>query len=185
MSSANASVRIHLLGHSYGGIVVLSALCTARADVEVDSILLLEPAVSQWCFAANVAGKGYAGGYRPALDRVRSPIFSTFTKKDAPLTKFFHLALTREQDLGQPRAAGDELPSPPSLYAALGGFGPARLAADELQVIGMSQPPTRYAIRSDPAPKVVALRGDDVISGHGDISVPATWWALYQQVERT
>jgi hypothetical protein len=184
IQSNDSRLRIHLVGHSYGSIVVLSALCSARSGTMVDSVLLLEPAVSQWCFAADVAGKGFPGGYRSALDRTRSPIFSTFTCHDAPLTKFFHLALTRDADLGQPRAAFEPLPAPPSLYAALGGFGPAGLEEGELQVIEMSMPPTRYQIVDGPVPRVCALCGDGVIAGHGDISVPATWWALYQQVER-
>jgi hypothetical protein len=145
--------------------------------------LLLQPAVSQWCFASNVDNEGYPGGYRSALDRARSPIMTTFSKNDVPLTKMFHFAARRDRDKGQPQmAAQGDLPRPPSSFAALGGFGPAGLTEQELQVVDMTLPVTRYEIR-DPAPKVVALRGDRTIPGHGDISVPATWWALFQQVE--
>lgn len=184
--AANEKLHIHLLGHSYGCIVVLSALCSAHAVPApmVDSVLLLQPAVSQWSFAANVAGRGFPGGYRKAFERSRTPIFATYTRQDWPLTHIFHLALRRDDDVGQPRAAFERaLPESPSLYAALGGFGPAGMTEDELQVIDMSQPPTRYALRKSPAPKICALRGDETITGHGDISKPATWWALFQQVE--
>ena len=34
-----------------------------------------------------------------------------------------------------------------------------------------------YAL--DGGHEVHALQADDAIGGHGDISVPATWWALY------
>jgi hypothetical protein len=30
--------------------------------------------------------------------------------------------------------------------------------------------------------RIVALRGDALIAGHGDVSNEATWWALYQQL---
>jgi hypothetical protein len=30
--------------------------------------------------------------------------------------------------------------------------------------------------------EILALNGDAVIAGHGDISKPATWWALFCQV---
>jgi hypothetical protein len=151
----------------------------------VDSALLLQPAVSQWCFAQNVDGERFSGGYRNAFDRTRQPILTTFSKQDVPLTKMFHLAARRGRDKGQPNmAAGGELPAPPSAYAALGGYGPAGLTGAELQVLDMTAPTTRYEVR-EPPPKVVALRGDRAISGHGEISVPATWWALFQQVEAT
>jgi hypothetical protein len=145
-------------------------------------MLLLQPAVSQWCFAADVADKGFPGGYRPALDRVRGPIFTTFTRRDVPLTKLFHLAVRRDDDLGQAQIAGGELPKAPSVYAALGGFGPAGLLKHELRVFNAQVPINRYELGSPP-PKVCALNGDTVITGHGEISVPATWWALFQQLD--
>jgi hypothetical protein len=145
-------------------------------------LLLLQPAVSRWCFAENVDGQGFSGGYRPALERVRAPIFTTFTKRDSPLTKFFHIAVRRDKDLGQVQIASGGLPQAPSTYAALGGFGPAGLSDDELQVLDINPPATRLALR-DPLPKVCALNGDSVITGHGDISIPSTWWALFQQVQ--
>jgi hypothetical protein len=179
---ADSSARVHLIGHSYGAIVVLSALCAdSPLTSPVHSVLLLQPAVSQWCFAANVLGKGYPGGYSAAVDRnrVKGSIFTTFSKNDAPLTLFFHLAARRARDLGQPKIAGSgPLPPPPSDFAALGGFGPAGVDAD-LTVLRMTPPPTPYA--SD-LKKICALNGDVAITGHGEISVPATWWALFQQL---
>lgn len=166
--------------------MVLSAVCHPMDEplpAQVDSMLLLQPAVSQWCFAADVAGKGFAGGYRPALERVRAPIFTTFTKRDSPLTKLFHLAVRRDKDLGQPQIAGGGLPQAPSTYAALGGFGPAGLSEAELHVFNIQAPAMRYTLGT-PRPKVCALNGDSAITGHGDVSVPATWWALFQQLER-
>lgn len=186
--AARPTARVHMIGHSYGAIVMLSALCHPPGESTpptVESLLLLQPAVSQWCFADNVADRGYPGGYRRALTQVRRPIFTTFTKKDLPLTTFFHLAVRRARDLGQMRiAAGGGLPQAPSLYAALGGFGPAGLGAEALQVLDMTDPVIRYKVTPAPPPKVCALDGNTAITGHGDVSVPATWWALFQQLER-
>lgn len=181
--------RVHLVGHSYGAIVLLAAVCLEPADnvdTQVESVLLLQPALSQWCFAGNVADKGFPGSYRSALKRVRGSIFCTFSKHDEPLTKLFHLAARRDEDLTGPKLAGAPdmaggLPKAPSLYAALGGFGPAGLQPAELMVQPMKPPPGTYAL-PNPAPKVIALNGDAVIDGHGDISVPASWWALFQQI---
>ena len=178
--AVHPAARVHLIGHSYGCIVVLSATSVLKAPAKVESMLLLQPAVSQWCFAKDVAGRGFAGGYRPTLSLVRKPIFTTFSSKDVPLTKLFHFAARREQDLGQPKIAAG-LPQAPSLYAALGGFGPEGLDPGELQVLDLQSPPTPYALR-DPVPKVCALKSERFIDGHGEISVPATWWALHQQL---
>lgn len=183
---AAPDVRVHLVGHSYGCIVVLSALCAssgADAPPEAESVLLLQPAVSQWCFAEDVAGLGYPGGYREALRRVRKPIFTTFSRADTPLRQLFHLAARRARDLGQPQIAGADLPEAPSRYAALGGYGPAGLRKDEYEVLPLGTPPERYRIRPDPVPRVCALNGDRGIGGHGDISNPMTWWAMLTLME--
>ncbi|HEX5632827.1 MAG TPA: hypothetical protein VFX50_06340, partial [Gemmatimonadales bacterium] len=167
---AACDAQVHLIGHSYGAKVVLSAVGYGDAAPArpVASMLLLQPAVSHLCFA---------GGYQRVPDRVAGSIFSTYSRHDFPLRNTFHLALRREADLREARiAAGDE---PPSRYAALGGYGP-REAREKLVPI---QPPGQaYAL--DPAVKVYGLQAHEAIRGHGDISNPATWWALYSQVRR-
>jgi len=173
------SARIHLIGHSYGGKVVLSALC-APQDLPrpVTSVLLLQPAVNHLCFANKVPGTNRPGGYAATLSRVERPIFSTFSANDMPLTKTFHLGLRREEDFGEVRIAADG--EPPSRYAALGGFGP-REAGQRL--IDIQLPPNVYTF-ADPAVRIYGLRGNNTISGHGDISNPSTWWALYNLMQR-
>jgi pimeloyl-ACP methyl ester carboxylesterase len=171
-----STARVHLIGHSYGGKVVLSALCApASLPRKAHSMLLLQPAVSHLCFADTVPVRNVPGGYRSALQRVERPILTTFSRKDVPLTKAFHLAVVRPSDLGEIKiaAAGD----PPNWFAALGGFGPRR-AGEKL--IDMRLPPSAYTL--DPATHIYGLRGDATISGHGDISNPSTWWALHTLV---
>ncbi len=166
--------RVHLIGHSYGGKVVLASSCIPKPMPRlIDSMLLLQPAVSHLCFASAIPGLDRPGGYRDALARVQQPILSTFSKHDSALTKFFHIALRRKVDVGEIGVAGA-----PSRYAALGGFGP-REAGERL--IPMQGPPADYAL--DDAIEVYGLKSDDYIDGHGDISNQATWWTLYQQVK--
>jgi hypothetical protein len=183
---ARDGIRVHMIGHSYGAIVMLSALCYPPDEPKpprVSSVLLLQPAVSQWCFAEDVAGKGYPGGYRRALERVDGTIMTTFSVQDRPLRSFFHLAARRKRDLGQPAIAATGLPAAPSPYAALGGYGPAGLTDKEITVMPMELPPIPYA-KEKGLPRVWALNGDRSIAGHGDVSNQATWWAMLQQVER-
>ncbi len=120
--------RLHLVGHSYGCKVLLSALCSAELPRSAESLLLLQAAVNHLCFAADVPGLGRPGGYRGALRRVEQPILSTFSSHDAALHRFFHLAVRRASDVGEMKIAGAlEIPK----FAALGGYGPGVGSAAE------------------------------------------------------
>lgn len=173
---ASPDVRVHLIGHSYGCKVVLSALCAGAAPSRrVDSVLLLQPALSALCFATDVDGTGRPGGYRAALERTRQPVLTTFSSHDFPLTRVFHLAVRRASDLGEAVIAGVPLPS---RYAALGGFGPHG-ADDDTMVVQPVNPPAGYPVAGK---RVVGVQADSVISGHGAITNPATAWMLLDQV---
>jgi pimeloyl-ACP methyl ester carboxylesterase len=163
---------VHLVGHSFGAKVVLSAVATEPLPRNVHSMLLLQPAVNHLCFAE--AGDGEpAGGYNVVLDRVDERIFSTYSARDLPLTRFFHWALRRDGDRREPLPA--PWPDPPSVFAALGGFGPhgADAATQRRPLLDAG---SRYQL--DPERKLVALDGTKSIAGHSAISVPQTWWAL-------
>ena len=170
--AASTSSRVHLVGHSYGAKVVLSALAHGEAPSrQVESVLLLQPATSAQCFADPGRG-GRGGGYRPALERSRQPIMTTFSRHDVPLTRLFHLAARRASDRREAVIAGA-----PSEYAALGGFGPQETSS--VTAVAARTAPHRYDL---PDTGVLAIRSDDVISGHGDVQNAATAWALLCQV---
>jgi hypothetical protein len=177
LSSGDHSV--HLIGHSYGSKVVLSATGYKPLPRTVESMLLLQPAVSHLCFTSDVDGKGRAGGYRPVLQSVRQPVITTFSKHDSALTKHFHLALRRDSDLGEERIASGA----PSRYAALGGFGPGGLHS-ELETVPIRDPGEPYEELANSSIDVLALLGDRTINGHGDVSNRSTWWALIEQARR-
>jgi hypothetical protein len=174
---ASPDSRLHLVGHSYGCKVVLSALCNGPAPGRpVESVLLLQPALSCLCFATDADGKGHAGGYRAALERTRQPIMTTFSSHDIPLTQLFHWAVRRASDLGEAVIAG----APPSRYAALGGFGPQGAGADVVTVTAKREP-DRYDVTAA-GRRIVAVQADATIGGHGDVTNPATAWSLLCQV---
>ncbi len=169
-------VRVHCIGHSYGAKVVLSAIAAMPASGRtVRSALLLQPAVSYLCFAAAVPGTDRAGGYRAVLDRVDLPILSTFSADDVPLTRFYQHALRRRGDVGEPAAAAGG--HAPNRYAALGGFGPGGLRADEYEELAV-KPPGRWYPPARAGVRVRGVRATGVITGHGNVSNPATWWLL-------
>lgn len=187
---AAPAAGLHAVGHSYGCKVMLSAVCApAPLPRPLSSLLLLQPAVSHLSFADNIPRIGRPGGYRASLtpDRVRPPILSTYSRDDFALHKTFHLALRRDSDLGEQPVdlAGDDGTSagkPPSNFAALGGYGPRRAGQrliDPMPAAGAPYPDF------DPAHPIVGLDGSQgVIGGHGDVTSPATAWALYRLVTR-
>lgn len=165
--------RLHLVGHSYGAKVVLSALCNGPGPSrDVDSILLLEPALSAYAFTDSF--EGHRGGYRDALDRVRQPVIATRSGHDAPLTKFFHLAVRRDSDLAEAKIAGAV-----SAFAALGGYGP-QLVPGGVEDLPMPDVGEDYPL-STPH-RVIAVDGTEFIGSHGDVESDQTAWALLCQV---
>ncbi|WP_250003471.1 hypothetical protein [Actinoplanes sp. M2I2] len=171
-------VRVHCVGHSFGAKVVLSAVVNASGP-PVRSALLLQPAISYLAFAGQVPGTDRPGGYRTALQRVELPVLSTFSRNDVPLTKFYHLALLRGRDLGEPDFAGED---PPNRYAALGGFGPGGIDAGEVSRVDILDPGGSYGLEQK-GPRVVGIRATRTIGGHGEVSNPSTWWLLRQLLD--
>jgi len=171
---SKSTAKLHLIGHSYGAKVVLSAVGFGGPPPRpVQSILLLQPAVSHLCFADNVPVSNKPGGYHAVRQRVAASIMSTFSAHDFPLRKTFHLALRREDDLGEARIAGDDVPSK---YAALGGYGPKGAGEVKIKALDVNQ---QYALQANG--KIHAIESHHAIEGHGDISNRWTWWALYSQ----
>lgn len=186
--TAAGSARVHAVGHSYGCKVMLSAVCAPPPlSRPLNSLLLLQPAVSHLCFADLIPRSGKPGGYRGALERVQAPILSTYSDDDFALHDIFHIALRRDSDLGEQDIgiAGDAdttAGKPPSNYAALGGYGPRR--AGQRLIDPMPAAGARYP-SFDACEAVIGLDGSQgVIGSHGDITSSATAWALHWLMAR-
>jgi hypothetical protein len=70
-----------------------------------------------------------------------------------------------------------------SPYAALDGFGP-EVSDATTAITSAVAPPEQYQDRGAGV-RVIGVESSDVINGHGDISVPATYWMLLSQVARS
>jgi len=183
--------RIHLLGHSYGAKVVLSAL-GATEGRKVQSVLLLQPAISHLAFASTIEGKAKAGRYYSLFDRVERPIMSTFSKHDVSLYERFHFYMSSEAQVGE-WDDGDKAPSvppsqdtTPSRYAALGGYGPHGLEESLVKETPIKLPGDPYSFEG--SARLYALNGKQriingkktkLIADHADVINDYTAWALY------
>jgi hypothetical protein len=120
--------RFHLMGHSFGCIVVSAAISgpldegtvTSRLPRPVHSLFLVQGALSLWSFAERTPFPPEVPGYfrpiaiAPAL--VSGPIVTTRSTFDQAVGTFFPLAAT----LGDDRLLGDEdLPE----FGGVGAFG--------------------------------------------------------------
>lgn len=170
LSTSNA--RVHLLGHSFGCKVVMTAAsCPDTLARPIESAFLMQPAVSQYAFAGRVPERGVPGGFHRALGRIRRPILSTFSQHDNPLRRMFHVAVRRHDDLGELQIAAE---GTPSRFGALGGFGPQ---ASNATFDAIRDPLSEYDLSG--TARIVGVDGSRTISGHGAISQPSTWWAAY------
>jgi len=113
--------RLHVMGHSFGCIVVSGMLRGEKGDggVCVDSAILVQGAMSLWSYAKSLPEDGGKPGYfRPVLDRacVRGPVVVTTSSFDNAVGKLYPMAAgaARQTDF-----AGAALPK----YGAIGTFG--------------------------------------------------------------
>jgi hypothetical protein len=169
--AAGEKTRLHLIGHSYGAKVLLSALATAtlKPGRQAHSMLLLQPAVSHLCFATLPSSRA-SGGYYGVPARVARPIFATYSAHDYALHEIFHRALWRSADRGEAGIAAFD-GEPPNIYAALGGYGP-RGSGEAL--IDITQATTPLDLNK--AARLYGVDGTATISDHGDVSNESTWW---------
>ena len=119
---ARPGVRLHLMGHSFGCIVVSGMVHGPKgvADVPVSSMILVQGAMSLWSYCDDIPEKrGSAGYFRNVMTRkaVSGPIVVTTSKFDGAVGKWYPRAASpaRQVDFG----GGNALPK----YGAIGTFG--------------------------------------------------------------
>ena len=160
------SARLHLVGHSYGCKVMLTASALAHVPRKIRSEMLYQPAISKFACDPQI------GGLRAALGNVETPICCTYSKNDVPLHKIFHRMLRRKDDVGELQFASG------SKYEAMGGYGPvaARVKNFPIPSAGTPYPYIRAETQ------MLALNGAVGIDGHSDVNNPFTYWAMLNQL---
>jgi hypothetical protein len=180
-AATNAATRIHLMGHSFGTIVVSSMLGgpegKGRLARPVDSLALIQGAVSLWSYAPRIPFAGSGPGYYSGVltgAKVRGPIITTRSKFDDAVGVWYPLASRLH---GAAFVAG--LPK----YGGMGTFGIQGLADEMCSNLMMQEATAPYAFQ--PA-KVYNLDGSRFIShkqglsgAHSDIAGPEVAHAIW------
>lgn len=126
----DAKVRFHLMGHSFGCIVV-SSMVAGSPDGEpplrpVDSVFLAQGAVSCWSYTPSIPiAKGQAGYFCsiPLEGKVAGPIVTTQSKFDKAVSTAYRLAVTRRSVSFAPGAGDAPEAQRPRADGSLGTFG--------------------------------------------------------------
>lgn len=121
--AADRDVRFHLMGHSFGCIVVSATVAGAGGNTPlvkpVHSLFLVQGALSLWAYCSDIpVAKGKAGYFHSVVsrDNVAGPIVTTQSEHDTAVGRLYPLAAGLKR---QVVFAPGELPK----YGGLGSFG--------------------------------------------------------------
>jgi hypothetical protein len=170
LKAARPDLRIHLVGHSFGGRLVTATADgpTGQSAVGFDTLTLLQAAFSHNGFGAKFDGTR-DGGFRAVITdhKIRGPILVTHSIRDRAVGVAYPLA---SRVAGQDAAAlGDE-------NDRFGGIGRNGAQHTPERVVGTLQPvATPYAFAPG---KVFNLNADSLIAEHSDICHDEVAFAL-------
>jgi hypothetical protein len=174
-------LKLHLVGHSFGGRLVTAAADALGPKVPPATLTLLQAAYSHNGLAANFDRKNHDGFFRAVLApqrKVSGPILITCTKNDTAVGIAYPLASRLSGDAAS--ALGDR--NDP--YGGMGRNGAQRLEpGTEIDTTFSFLDPVgaQYAFR----PRVYNLNADEFIKGHSDIVKDEVAYALLRAVSTT
>ena len=190
-ATAEQGTRIHLMGHSFGTIVISSMLGGPNASGPlvrpVDSVVLVQGAVSLWCYATNIpfknAGPGYFNRILPDA-KIAGPLVTTQSRFDKAVGVFYPLASRLHGSASFDPGAG--FPE----FGAIGTYGLQGLDDQMQHDIEMLPADGAYGFGKG---KVYNLesskyicKGDGLIGAHSDIAgdevAHAIWEAAFASV---
>jgi hypothetical protein len=184
---AGRDVRFHLMGHSFGCIVVASMIHgpngTGVLPRPVSSLTLVQGATSLWGFCNAIPDVNKPGYFRRIIDenKVSGPIVTTQSKRDTAVGRFYPVAagVALQVDF-----AVGQFPK----YGGLGAFGiqGPGLNLHDLQIADAAhdyhfQPQHVYNLECTG----VIKDGSGASGAHSDIAKPEVAHAMWEAVRGT
>jgi hypothetical protein len=170
---AEPAVRFHLMGHSFGCIVVSAAVQAASAKPgwrSVDSLFLVQGALSLWAFARDVPGEDSSGYFHSILRDalVSGPMVATTSQYDSAVRRYYPIAARLASQ------ATLSFADPPK-YGGIGTFGVRGVEASTFilkpgaltELYGLAG----RKVYNFEASQIIAY-GDGASGAHNDISHP-------------
>ncbi|NMF61722.1 hypothetical protein [Brasilonema octagenarum] len=136
------TVRFHLMGHSFGCIFVSATVAGTKDNNKlvrpVNSLVLIQGALSLWSFCSNVPFRNNLPGYFRSIitdGKVAGPIVTTQSEHDKAVKNAYPMAGTlgifREQDIDfDPNSESTQ-----KEYPGVGGIGCYGIQGDGLEII--------------------------------------------------
>jgi len=184
LMNAAPHARVHLMGHSFGCIVVSSIVggpdAKQKLPRHVDSLALIQGAVSLWAFGERVQKQDLKGYFHPWVQRsaVRGPIIVSRSVHDRAVGVLYPWASAVSLSDGSFDADEENLP----LYGAIGAFGIRGFSGVEHK--DMLEKSGSYGFQAGKVYNLQASnfikRGDGISGAHSDIDGPEVAHALWQ-----
>ncbi|SFG11700.1 hypothetical protein SAMN05518801_107214 [Novosphingobium sp. CF614] len=182
--------RFHLMGHSFGCVAISSMICgpqgKGRLPRGVDSVMLVQGALSLWSYSPAIALAGGKPGYYALLldgGRVAGPLAVTRSIHDTAVGKLYPLA-------SKVKGSVDFAPKTLPRFGGLGAFGAQGLAPDQaggqtgpegaIGTIAASYVFERGKLHNLDGSSVIR-KGGGLSGAHNDIDGPEVahlWWEL-------
>ena len=178
-------IRFHLMGHSFGCIVMSAALAGPPGKPTADpvhSAFLAQGAVSFWSYCTDIPhAKGNPGYFRSIVDgkRVTGAIVTTQSEHDTAVCRAYPMAVGVRGDVA---FAPGEFPK----YGALGAFGARGPGVDavDLKMLDTSEPYgfERGKIYNIESGRYIAEMQSMGSGAHNDIAHPQVAHAMWSAV---
>ncbi|AFZ57908.1 hypothetical protein H6G54_18895 [Anabaena cylindrica FACHB-243] len=172
---ADSNVRFHLMGHSFGTIVVSAIIAGTNENNQlvrpIDSLALIQGAVSLWSYSAKVPFRNNLQGYFYPIVRdrkVKGPIITTQSSEDTAVKNAYPAAGTLGMAGGQDIDFDVTTPK----YPGVGGIGVYGIQGEGLDITNIDmlsktevydfQPGKIYNLESS---KYITVPNPDLFTG--------------------
>ena len=187
-AAGDRDVRFHLMGHSFGCIVVSAAVNGAGGDAPlprpVHSLFLAQGALSLWSYCSDIpVARGKAGYFNPliAKGKVAGPIVTTQSQHDTAVRVYYPMGAGVA---GQVDFAPGQLPR----RCGIGGVGVFGIQGPGIPLEGreMLPPEADYGFRGGRVYNLESSgfinQGSGASGAHSDIAKPAVAHAFWQAI---
>lgn len=183
------TVRFHLMGHSFGCIVVSATLAGApgvpATTRPVNSLTLVQGALSHWSYCSRIPYPPATSGYfRSIIDRrlVSGPIISTQSSFDTAVSRWYPLAAGVARQVAY---ATHDAPAFPK-YGGVGAFGVqgdgASAQSSDILPVTSSYGFQAGGIYNIECSRIIR-NGDTVSGAHSDICHPEVAHAIWEAAQ--
>ena len=152
-------LRLHLIGHSFGGRLMATAVSSLPANHAVNTLVLLQAAFSHYGFSDNFDGKGGKGLFRSAVSerKVKGPVIISHTHNDKAVGKAYAVASRLANQ------TASFFGGPDDKFGGIGANGAQKSgASNAFKMMRNSQ----YKFQPG---MIYNLNADNCIGGHSDI----------------